>query len=107
MMALGAQSGDVLRLVLRKGMILAFGGAVAGLVVAAALTRVLSSLLDGVQAIDALSFAASSLLVVALFACYVPTRRATEVDPIVALRYEEVRGVRCKVLGEIRLRSGT
>lgn len=89
-MALGAQIGDVLRLILRSGMALALIGVVAGLAGAFALTRWMSALLFGVTPTDWLVFAivAVSLLVTALLACLIPARRATRVDPLVALRYE-------------------
>jgi len=88
--ALGAQPRDVFRLVLRQGLVLAFCGAVAGMAVATGVTRYLQSLLYGVRAADPLTFASIVLLLVfvALFACYIPSRRATRVDPIVALRHE-------------------
>jgi|HubBroStandDraft_1064217.scaffolds.fasta_scaffold04128_4 putative ABC transport system permease protein len=88
--ALGAQSRDILSLVSREGMLQAGGGLLAGLVISLALMRVLSSQLFAVSAIDPVTFGAVLFLLaaVALFACYVPARRATRVDPLVALRYE-------------------
>ena len=89
-MALGAQVSDVLKLVLRQGMMLALAGEAIGLIGAFLLTRVIRGLLFGVTPNDATTFVvvAGVLAVVALLACYVPARRATKVDPLVALRYE-------------------
>ncbi len=89
-MALGAQLRDVMKLVLRRGLTLALIGVVVGVAGALALTRLLSALLFGVTAVDAATFATVSLglIAVAILACYIPARRATKVDPLVALRYE-------------------
>jgi len=89
-MALGASALDVLKLVLRNGMLLAVIGTVIGLAGAFAITRFMSSLLFGVSPTDIVTFAlvTAGLLLVALVACYLPARRATKVDPLVALRYE-------------------
>jgi ABC-type antimicrobial peptide transport system permease subunit len=89
-MALGASQRDVLVLVIRQGLVLAVIGVAIGLAVAFALTRVMSSLLYGVTASDPLTFALVPLLLgaIALFACYLPARRAMKVDPMIALRYE-------------------
>ena len=89
-MALGAGTHSVLALVLKEGMSLVAGGLVAGLIAAAAVTRLLASFLYGVSPLDVPTFAAIPvvLAVVALLATYLPARRAVKVDPMVALRYE-------------------
>ncbi|HTG88253.1 MAG TPA: ABC transporter permease, partial [Pyrinomonadaceae bacterium] len=89
-MALGAQRVDVLKLVVKKGVLLALIGIVVGLAASLAVTRLLATLLFEVTATDAVTFAGVSvgLFLVTLLACYLPARRATRVDPLKALRYE-------------------
>src|SRR4030095_9183948 len=89
-MALGARSGQVLKLVLKEGMGLNLIGIAIGIAGAFALTRIMSSLLFGVGTKDPFTFVAVPILlaIVAFIACYIPARRATKVDPLVALRYE-------------------
>src|SRR5581483_1190886 len=89
-MALGAERGAVLGLVIRQGMMLAGIGAVIGLVVSLTVNRLLRTVLFGVSAFDPLTFAAMALVLIgaAFAASYVPARRALRVDPIQALRYE-------------------
>ncbi|MGH9940580.1 MAG: FtsX-like permease family protein, partial [Blastocatellia bacterium] len=89
-MALGATSRDVLRLALRQGMRLTLMGVAIGLLSAYAITRLMEPMLFGVSATDPLTFIAGglSLALVAWLACYLPARRATKVDPLIAIRHE-------------------
>jgi putative ABC transport system permease protein len=89
-LALGAQTADVLRLIIKQGIVLALVGAAAGIGVALAVTRYLAGILYDVHANDPVTMIAVAMLLalVALAACYIPARRAMRVDPIVALRYE-------------------
>ena len=89
-MALGAQRFDVLKLVVKRGVVLALIGVAAGLAASLALMRLIATMLFEVTTTDTATFAAVSvgLFLVTLIACYVPARRATRVDPLKALRYE-------------------
>ncbi len=89
-LAVGAHSGDVLWMVIREGLRPALAGIVIGILGALRLTRLLSSLLFGIRSADPVTFAAVAVILtgVALLACYIPARRATKVEPMVALRYE-------------------
>ena len=89
-MALGARMSQILRLVLKQGIVLVVFGVVLGVVGSWFATRLLSSLLYEVSVTDSVTFigVAVLLIIVALLACYIPARRATNVDPMVALRYE-------------------
>jgi len=89
-MALGASPRDVLKMMLRQGVILIGGGVVIGLLAAFAVTRVLSTLLFGVTATDPLIFVSVpvALIVIGLLASYIPARRAAQIDPLIAIRYQ-------------------
>ena len=89
-MALGAQTGDVLRMVIGQGMRLVLVGLIVGTLAAFVLKRVIESKLYGVRVTDPLTFVAVSalLMMIALLACWIPARRATKIDPLVALRNE-------------------
>jgi ABC-type antimicrobial peptide transport system permease subunit len=89
-MALGAREGDVMKMVVRRGMALATIGVAIGLIASYALTRLMKTLLFGVSATDPLTFTviALSLGLITLLACWIPARRAAKVDPMIALRCE-------------------
>jgi putative ABC transport system permease protein len=88
--ALGAERGDILKLISRQGLVLVSGGVLAGVLAAFGLTRAMSKLLVGVSPSDPVTYLAVVLLLaaVSLVVCWIPAHRATRVDPMVALRYE-------------------
>jgi putative ABC transport system permease protein len=89
-MALGAQARDIFKLVITQGLALTLVGIVIGLAGAYAMTRAMAQILYGISTTDPITFVGISLLLgcVSMLACYVPTRRAISVDPMIALRYE-------------------
>ena len=89
-MALGAQTSDVLKLIIKRGMTLTLAGVAIGLIASLALTRLMETLLFDVSATDPLTFSLIALLLtaVAMLACYIPARRATNLDPMIALKCE-------------------
>jgi putative ABC transport system permease protein len=89
-MALGADRRDILRLVLGQGLMLVIGGVFSGMLIAWALTRSMATLLIGVSPTDALTFVTATVVLagIGLWACYAPARRAMQLDPMAALRYE-------------------
>jgi putative ABC transport system permease protein len=89
-MALGAQTGDVLKLVIKRGMTLTLAGVALGLIASLALTRLMETMLFHVSATDPLTFSVIALLLIAVatLACYIPARRATKVDPMITLKCE-------------------
>ena len=89
-LSLGAQPSDVLKLFVGQGMALTAAGIVIGVAAAVALTRLMANMLFGVGPVDVLTFTVIVLLlsVVAFLACWIPARRATRIDPVIALRYE-------------------
>ena len=89
-MALGAKKSDVLKMVVWQGMRLAFVGIAIGFIAAFALTRLIESMLFGVSANESFTFVIVAVLLsfVALLSCFIPARKATKVDPMIALRYE-------------------
>ena len=89
-LALGAQPREILQLVLRRGLILTFVGLLIGLPLAFGVARLLSNIIYGVSAADLVTFGGISALmcIIAFLACYIPARRAMQVDPMIALRYE-------------------
>jgi len=89
-MALGAHKVDILSLIMRQAILLTITGIVIGLVGAYALTKLLTSMLFGVTATEPTAFllVAGGLGIIALLACYLPARRATKIEPMIALRYE-------------------
>ena len=89
-MAVGARRPDILRLVLRQGLVLVIGGVLSGVLLALALTRSMGTLLIGVNPSDGLTFVTATVLLggIGLWACYAPARRAMKLDPMAALRYE-------------------
>jgi ABC-type antimicrobial peptide transport system permease subunit len=87
---MGAGQRSILRMILRQGVCIISAGVLSGLALAAAIARLVGNFISGVSPYDPLTYLSVSalLVLVALFACYIPARRATRVDPMVALRYE-------------------
>jgi putative ABC transport system permease protein len=89
-MAMGAGQGSILKMILRQGILIVFAGLAAGVLLALGMASLVGNFVSGISPYDPLTYISVSamLVLVALFACYVPARRATRVDPMIALRYE-------------------